>query len=512
MKSFTFSKKDIIQMTETGHDQDQIKSHLHLFEEGAPFARLDRPCTAGDGIRTLSEEERQACLQANETCGGDKKRIKFVPASGAATRMFKKLIAALNSGQPSADTAFFFNHIQKFAFFEDLKTSLLSEGLTLEALLSKADHAPLLRHLLTRDHLNYAGLPKGLIKFHAYKDRSRTAFEEHLVEAAGYAASRDNACALHFTVPPNHRERFASLFNKLRAEYEARFKTRLSVDFSIQDPATDTIAVDMKNQPFRLADGRLLFRPGGHGALIHNLNNLDADIVLIKNIDNVVHEGFIKDIIEWKKILIGYFLTLQDQIFNFLNLLHCQPVTGALIDQTSKFLTDELGIAPPDNFPAADMGDQQQILIRLLDRPLRVCGMVENTGAPGGGPFWANIPGHGVTRQIVETAQIDMADDEQKSILNRLTHFNPVDLVCGVKNWKGEPFDLRRFVDHGAVFISSKSENGRDLKALELPGLWNGAMAFWNTLFVEVPAITFNPVKEVTDLLGTRHQPAPQKG
>ena len=508
MNSSTFNKKDIAQIAETGHRLDQIESHLQQFKQGAPFARLDRPCTVGDGIRALSADERQACRKANETRGAQKKRIKFVPASGAATRMFKKLIAALNTRQSSSDTAFFFNHIQKFAFYEDLKTSLFQESLALETLLAHADQEPILRHLLTRNHLNYAGLPKGLIKFHAYGRESRTAFEEHLVEAAGYAGCRDNTCALHFTVPPAHKERFISFFNEIRAGYETRYKTSFSVDFSIQSAGTDTLALDMENQPFRLADGRLLFRPGGHGALIHNLNDLDADIVLIKNIDNVVHENYIADIIEWEKILCGYFISLQDQIFNFLSQLHHQPVTGPLIDQIAGFLTDEMDIALPENFQSADMKDQQKHLIRLLDRPLRVCGMVENTGAPGGGPFWTHIPGHGLSRQIVETAQINMDEAGQKSILNRLTHFNPVDLVCGVKNWKGKPFDLRKFVDHGAVFISSKSENGRDLKALELPGLWNGAMAFWNTVFVEVPAITFNPVKEVTDLLGPRHQPA----
>lgn len=508
MDSFTFNKKDIDQITETGHDLDQIQSHLRIFAKGAPFAHLDRPCTVGDGIRVLSVAHRQACLQANEIRGGQIKRIKFVPASGAATRMFKKLIHALNTGQFSADTIFFFNHIRKFAFYEDLKASLSKEDLNLDSLLGDDEPEPILRHLLMPEYLNYAGLPKGLIKFHAYGHRSRTAFEEHLAEAAEYAGCDDNTCALHFTVPPGHLERFNAFINEIRAEYEIRYKKRFFIDFSIQAPSTDTIAADLGNQPFRRPDGRLLFRPGGHGALIHNLNDLDADIVLIKNIDNVAHERFIGDIIEWKKILCGYFIILQDEIFNFLRQLHDLPLTGALIHQITKFLSDEMDIRLPENFQSLDMKAQQNHLIQLLDRPLRVCGMVENTGAPGGGPFWTHIPGHGLSRQIVETAQIDMADDHQRSILNRLAHFNPVDLVCGVKNWKGAPFDLHKFVDHGAVFIANKSENGQDLRALELPGLWNGAMAFWNTIFVEVPAGTFNPVKEVTDLLGPRHQPS----
>lgn len=507
MNSFPFSEKDLAQITETGHDPDQIQSHLRLFASGAPFARLDRPCTIGDGIRTLSAGERQACLQANETCGTKKNRIKFVPASGAASRMFKKLITAFNTGRPSADTAFFFHHMRKFAFYKELEASLQEEKLKFETLLANADYNPILRHLLTRDHLNYAGLPKGLIQFHAYDDGPRTAFEEHLVEAAGYAGCGD-VRALHFTVPPDHRERFVAFLNKCRDKYETLYKTRFSVDFSLQAPRTDTIAVDMENQPFRLPDGRLLFRPGGHGALIHNLNDLDADIVLIKNIDNVAHESFVTDIIEWKNILCGFLILLQDQIFDFIRELNHSPPTGERITCISRFLKDEMDIRLPEDFQAADMEDQRERLIRLLDRPLRVCGMVKNTGAPGGGPFWTDIPGHGLSRQIVETAQINLADDHQKSILSRLTHFNPVDLVCGVKNFKGEPYDLQKYVDPGAVFISSKSENGRDLKALELPGLWNGAMAFWNTVFVEVPAITFNPVKEVTDLLGARHQPA----
>lgn len=507
MDSFPFSKEDLARIEVTGHDPDQVQSHLRLFAEGAPFARLDRPCAINDGIRSLSAGERQACLQANETCGGGKKRIKFVPASGAATRMFKKLITAFNTGRPSADTAFFFTHIRQFAFYKELEASLQKKNLSIETLLANADYPTILRHLLTRDHLNYSRLPKGLIQFHAYDDGSRTALEEHLVEAAGYAGGGD-VRALHFTVPPDHRERFIAFRNQICGKYETLYNKRFSIDFSVQAPRTDTIAVDMENQPFRRPDGGLLFRPGGHGALIHNLNDLDADIVLIKNIDNVPHESFVADIIEWKNILCGLLIRLQDQIFHFIKELNHSPLTREGITRITRFLKDEMDIRLPEGFQAADPEDQKKRLIHLLDRPLRVCGMVENTGAPGGGPFWADIPGHGLSRQIVETAQINLADDHQKSILSRLTHFNPVDLACGIKNWKGEPFDLLEYVDHEAVFISRKSENGRDLKALELPGLWNGAMAFWNTVFVEVPAITFNPVKEVTDLLEAHHQPA----
>jgi hypothetical protein len=428
--------------------------------------------------------------------------------------MFKKLIhahAALRAGKknPAQDAlAEVMDNCRRFAFYKDLERSLAGHGMRLETLIAEKDLVPVLRHLLTAPYLNYAALPKGLIKFHSYPDHSRTAFEEHLVEAAGYGRTSDGGCALHFTVPPRFQEQFISFFESLRARYENVLATRFQVAFSVQHIRTNTIAADMENRPFRLPDGSLLFRPGGHGALIHNLNEVDADIVFIKNIDNVAHERLNAEITKWKKILCGHLIGLQQRIFDFLKQLDEKPPDAVLIKNIRKFMEKELLIRLPENFATASAGQTQKILTHLLDRPLRVCGMVENTGDPGGGPFWIKGRQPHMPPQIIETAQIDVDDPGQQAILNRLGHFNPVDLVCGIRNWRGEKFNLTNYVDDQAVFIATKSENGQDLKALELPGLWNGAMAYWNTVFVEVPKITFNPVKEVTDLLNSHHQPA----
>ena len=513
MDQFNFSKKDIEQIKETGQTPDKINSQLSLFHRGTPFVKLDRPCTVDDGITKLSDEMIRQCMHLYETRRGGGKLIKFVPASGAATRMFKKLIHAYHAKQAGKDASIngalsrFMKNCHRFAFRNDLRSSLAKEGLRLDDLIADQDSEPILRHLLTQPYLNYAMLPKALIKFHSYPDHARTAFEEHLVEAAGYVRTDANDCALHFTVPPRHKERFVAFYEKIRTIYEKQRNTNYEVTFSTQKISTNTIAVDMQNRPFRLPDDSLLFRPGGHGALIHNLNQLTGDIVFIKNIDNVVHERFGAEITEWKKILCGNLIRLQQQIFDFLNQLHHNTLGNPLIENIRNFIKKELFIRLPQDFSAASDTKKQKILIRLLDRPLRVCGMVQNTGDPGGGPFWLQGPKDMSAPQIVEMSQINIDDPHQKSILNQLKHFNPVDLVCGIRNWQGKLFNLPDYVDHQAVFIANKSENGRDLKALELPGLWNGAMAFWNTVFVEVPKITFNPVKEVTDLLAPHHQP-----
>jgi hypothetical protein len=519
MDQIFFSKNDIDQIKKNSLTLEQINSQLSLLHRGTPFVNLDRPCTVGDGIQKLTPDKIKKCIHLYETRGLKKKLVKFVPASGAATRMFKKLIKiyhVLKQGDKKStstgsrgndDSSYFLDNCRRFAFYDDIKASFTKKGMDLEKLLTARNAEKILRHLFAENLLNYAMLPKGLIKFHSYDDHTRTAFEEHLVEAGGYARTESGDCTLHFTVSPVHRKKFLSFWQNIQSAYENQLDTRFDVTFSIQAMNTNTIAVDSQNLPFRLSDGRLLFRPGGHGALIHNLNQLDGDIVFIKNIDNVAHSRFITETIEWKKILCGYLILLQQKIFYYLKELHQNSITDSLIAEITEFTESELSRQLPDDFEKNPVVKKQKILTRLLDRPLRVCGMVENTGAPGGGPFWAKDDENNISLQIVETSQIDTDNEHQKAILNRLTHFNPVDLVCGIRNWQGELFNLSEYVDHQAVFISNKSEEGRDLKALELPGLWNGAMAFWNTAFVEVPKITFNPVKEVTDLLEIHHQP-----
>ncbi len=509
------SDKDLHQITKTGQTPEKIQSQLKLFSRGTPFIALDRACTPGDGIKILKENQIRKNLDRYASAAPQKTLVKFVPASGAATRMFKNLIKAhdaLGKNQPPPDTAllsFLGDNCRRFAFYTDLKASLADRGMDLDALIAGKNMAPVLRHLLTDAGLGYAALPKGLIKFHSYPERHRTAFEEHLVEADGYARSETGACVLHFTVPAAFKDRFMSFSESIRDSYENSHGVRFHISFSTQSPGTDTIAVDMDNQPFRLPDGSLLFRPGGHGALIENLNQVDADIIFIKNVDNVAHDRFSGELTKWKKILCGEFIRLQQQIFDFLRRLHEKTADASLTTAICDFLQKELQLPLPKNFHSQSNAEKQQTLVRMLDRPLRVCGMVPNTGDPGGGPFWVKNRTDYRAPQIVESAQINLDAPDQRAIVNRLAHFNPVDLVCGVRNWQGKKFNLLDYVDNLAVFITTKSQNGRDLKALELPGLWNGAMAYWNSVFVEVPKITFNPVKEVTDLLDPHHQPAP---
>jgi len=520
MEPSKFSNKDMAQINAGGLTADQIHQQMSILAHGAPYMDIVRPCTAGDGIRRLSKDQIQQALKLYEASAPGKSLIKFVPASGAATRLFKHLTAAFqqllqnppaspaNDSQADPKLIDFAENCHKFAFYEDLKTSLSRAGLNCETLLKDRQFLPVLEHLVSENRLGCTTLPKGLIKFHRYGKECRTAFEEHLVEGAGYAGTEAGGCAIHFTVSPRHQDNIVSFLEQILPVYESRFKTRFHLSFSVQKENTNTIAVDMENQPFRQADGSLVFRPGGHGALIDNLNNLDEDVVFIKNIDNVAHERYISEIVEWKKILCGLLIDIQNQVFGFLKQLHELPPNPELIRQAALFVQKTLSCELPGAFDAGTMESRQQLLIDHLNRPLRVCGMVPNAGDPGGGPFWTKTLNGETSLQIVETSQIDMGNPHQRKIANGATHFNPVDLVCGIRNWQNKPFDLHRYVDDQAVFIASKTENGRPIKALELPGLWNGAMAFWNTVFVEVPPVTFNPVKEVTDLLKKGHQPS----
>jgi len=517
----------------TAEDRQQIQSHgltvetveeqIQKFKKGTPYLKLDRPCTPGDGIRQLDEALQEKCLEKYQERAGKHDPVKFVPASGAATRMFKTLTKAANSYDPiraddierglmedaaeNREIRDFFSGLRRFAFFPDLKAVMEKDGLDPEALLQNGDLKPFLDYLLTEKGLDYGKKPKGLLKFHAYPEAARTAFEEHLVEAAKYSRTENGDCRLHFTVSPEHQDAFENLLTRQSKGYETRLNARFAADFSVQAPDTDTIAVDMNDQPFRRDDRSLLFRPGGHGALIDNLNRISGDIVFIKNIDNVVHDRFKPDNTRWKQILCGYLLLVQAQIFSYSRELEQETATESMVEEVSRFVQNQLCVTPPASLHKKDLEERRSYLLDRLNRPLRICGMVPNSGEPGGGPFWAADKDGHLSIQIVETSQIDPDDADQQAIQKGLTHFNPVDLVCAPCDKNGEPFDLSRFVDRDAVFIAYKSESGRDLKALEHPGLWNGAMAYWNTVFVEVPLITFNPVKRVNDLLRSPHQP-----
>lgn len=518
-----FSDRDYQQIRDHGLTNEQVARQLALFEKGAPYVTLVRPCTVGDGIFRFDRRMYDTAISRFEENIRGRRLTKFVPASGAATRMFKSLIRAYADtfkNDPSGanalgesgikedpEAAAFMTHIARFAFYPELKRSMAARGENLADAVGRKQYQPILEHLLTETGLNYAALPKGLILFHAYDREARTAFEEHLAESALYAVASDGNTDLHFTVSENYMDRFQRLLEAVRKQYETRFGVRFNVSFSIQRKNTDTLAVDTDNRPFRRSDGTLLLRPGGHGALIGNLNRISGDIIFIKNIDNVAHDHFKPEMTGWKKALAGRLLYLQENIFNFMEKLHETHADPDTAEAAAEFLQQELNCGMPAGFNQLTANKKRKVAADRLNRPIRVCGMVPNAGDPGGGPFWVKDNDGRISLQIVETSQIDPASDQQQAIVNGLTHFNPVDIVCGVKDWKGRPFDLEKFVDPATVFITEKSEGGRDLKALEHPGLWNGAMARWHSVFVEVPAITFNPVKQVTDLLRQAHQP-----
>ena len=498
-------------LAKKGISEEKIAEQLACFEKGFPFLKLSAAASVENGgIMRADEKESEQYLAAWDAYkAGDKKIVKFVPASGAASRMFKNMFEFLGAEYDKPTTDFekkFFDHIHDFAFYNDLNAACLDNtGKNINALLSEHNYKAVVSNLLESAGLNYGALPKGLLKFHRYADGVRTPLEEHLVEGALYAAGKTGEVNVHFTVSTEHRALFEKLVAAKAAEYEAKYGTTYHISFSEQKPSTDTVAADMENKPFRDKDGKLLFRPGGHGALIENLNDLDADIVFIKNIDNVVPDRLKGDTVTYKKLLAGVLVTLQKQAFEYLELLDGGHYSHEQLETIIRFVQQQLRCRRTDLKELED-ADLVIYLRKKLNRPMRVCGMVKNVGEPGGGPFLAYNPDGTISLQILESSQIDMNDPEKKAMFEKGTHFNPVDLVCAVRDYKGNKFNLLKHVDKATGFISYKSKNGKDLKALELPGLWNGSMSDWNTVFVEVPLSTFNPVKTVNDLLREQHQ------
>ncbi|MDX1909203.1 MAG: DUF4301 family protein [Bacteroidia bacterium] len=510
-----FSAQDLQQIQSRGSQLATVEEQIQYFVQGFPFLQVLKAATVGDGIIRLSDEETDTYAQAYTEAMGDKKVVKFVPASGAASRMFQALYACMNAdaetqARMTAETGFqsvghFMNSIRNFAFYPELAAAF-PEGDTPEAAISRQDYTLLLRLLLTDAGLGYGQLPKGLLTFHAYEDgTTRTPAEEHIVEGANYCAAPGGTVYLHLTVSPEHQEKFEALVSRVQTHYEAQLGIRLDISFSEQKPATDTIAVDGDNQPFRQDDGSLLFRPAGHGALIENLNDISADVIFVKNIDNVVPDRIKGETFRSKKALAGILLETQRQIFAWLEQLE-GDTSAALLSEAETFIRETLCTQPPAGYETWGIEDRKAYVMRKLDRPLRVCGMVKNEGEPGGGPFWALNPDGTASLQIAESAQLDKNHPEQAAIAKNATHFNPVDLVCATRDRHGNAYHLPAYRDPQTGFIASKSKDGRELKAQELPGLWNGAMSDWNTLFVEVPIITFNPVKTVNDLLRAEHQ------
>ncbi len=510
---YMFDEKDLEQFKKKGTNARKVQEQLELISNGFPYLELDAAASIGNGIIEVDETQCNKYIKTWDTyCTGSNHIItKFVPASGAASRMFKDLFAFLDGNQDAPSTPFektFFDNIEKFAFYKELNDACIrNQGKSVSELKSCGQFKAIVSNLLGADGLNYGALPKGLLKFHKYGTGARTPLEEHMAEGAMYATGSDGSVHIHFTVSPEHKQLFKELAESCSKSLSKRYGATYSISFSEQKPSTDTVAAAADGTPFRNDDGSILFRPGGHGALIENLNDLDTDIVFIKNIDNVVPDHLKTDTITYKKLLAGILVSVQDKIFEYLRLLDSKKYTDAQLKKVRDFVEKTLCC----RFKGLDKSDSKDLaswLYTKLNRPVRVCGMVKNVGEPGGGPFLAYNADGTVSLQILESSQIDLNDPAKKAMFTGGTHFNPVDLVCAVRNYKGKKFNLPDYVDPSTGFISSKSKNGRELKALELPGLWNGAMSDWNTLFVEVPLTTFNPVKTVNDLLRPQHQPA----
>ena len=522
MTGSMFDKDDLEDIRARGISLERISDQIETIKRGFPFARILRPCTIRDGITAIDENDLHRLGKIYSKAASAGRAMKFVPASGAATRMFKLLISfndrperfkkeaiirEAEKGDPDCQSFLrFFKEIKGFAFYEDLAEVMVENGVDIDKVLSQGDYRCVLDFVLSAKGLNLANRPKGLIPFHKYPGHRRTPFEEHLVEAGAYTKSDEGWARVHFTVSPEHEKAVRDHIERIRGLYEG-VEIGYEIGFSQQKPSTDTIALDMENIPFRDTEGRLLFRPGGHGALIENLNDLQSDVIYIKNIDNVVPDRLKQIGYLYKKALGGYLIDIQNRIFQYIRRLTTGEVNEGFIAEVFDFLKDRLSLPPVHGIENGPRDKQVEYFVSKLNRPIRICGMVRNVSEPGGGPFWVEQEDKAVSIQIVETSQIDLRDKDQKFLWESSTHFNPVDIVLGVRDYSGKPFDLTRFVDPNSGFISKKSYKGRNLKALELPGLWNGSMAYWNTVFVEVPLVTFNPVKTVFDLLRKEHQP-----
>ena len=503
------STEDLKQISGKGITEEQVKNQLEDFKKGFPFLKIDAAASVGNGVVAPADDMRKQYIEAwNNYKAEGRKIVKFVPASGAASRMFKDMFGFLNADYNEPTTDFekkFFAQIKNFAFYDELdNTCKANNGKGIDALVAEGNYKAVVANMLEGKGMNYGQLPKGLLLFHKYDEGVRTPMEEHLVEGALYAASNGEA-NVHFTVSHEHKQLFEKKVEDKKQMYVDKFGIKYNISFSEQKPSTDTIAANPDNTPFRNEDGSLLFRPGGHGALIQNLNDIDADVIFVKNIDNVVPDRLKDDTVTYKQLIAGILVTLQKKIFNYLEVLDNGACTRECLDEMARFLENELCCRKSG---IADLSDEELVayLRSKFNRPVRVCGVVKNVGEPGGGPFLTYNQDGTVSLQILESSQIDKSNTEYMRMFTEGTHFNPVDLVCAVKDYKGNDFNLPDFVDKSTGFISSKSKNGKELKALELPGLWNGAMSDWNTVFVEVPLATFNPVKTVNDLLREQHQ------
>lgn len=503
-----FTEADLKQFEEKKISPEQIQVQIENFRNGFPFVKLAAAATQGEGIEVLNDEQIDVLINIFAEKAGQYSISKMVPASGAASRMFKSLFTYMEDKNvsPGKEVTQFVEQLEDFAFYPVLKKALANDEYDIDQLLADGNYRTVIKYLLTDQGLNYASLPKGLLMFHKYPEGARTPLEEHMTEGMDYSKDKDGVIHLHFTVSPEHKSGFIEKATSATAAFIAGKNISFDISYSEQKPSTDTIAVDMENNAFRNTDGSILFRPGGHGALIENLNELQTDIAFIKNIDNVVPDKLKEPTYVYKKVLGGMLINLMEKSFDILDRIEKSELDKDATEEAMAFAKEELKINFPHGMDFFSLEDKRRILLDQLNRPIRICGMVKNEGEPGGGPFWVADHNGNTSLQVVESSQIDMNNEEQKSIVDQATHFNPVDLVCSLKDYKGNKFELKEFVDPKTGFISIKSKDGLELKAQELPGLWNGAMAHWITVFVEVPIETFNPVKTVNDLLRPQHQ------
>ncbi|SFZ89646.1 protein of unknown function [Flaviramulus basaltis] len=513
-----FTEKDIQQIENKGITLKQVEAQVSRIKNGMSYSNLISAATIGSGIESYNESETEDLIKSFEAKQNQLNIVKFVPASGAATRMFKFLFQFLNNFNPEKDTIesyaerqndklikIFISGLEKFPFYEEVLSKAQAINPNFDSLSESEAYYELVKTILNEDGLNYSFLPKGLLPFHKYPSGANTPFQEHLIESTLYASSKGKA-NLHFTVSEKHHSYFDAELKKVKDAVEKETNTVFDVSYSYQNEATETLALTTNNEIFRNEDGSILFRPAGHGALLENLNDLNNDIIFIKNVDNIVVLELNKKVSNYKKLIAGVLVNAQEQAFGYLRELDNKAIEEVKLLEIASFLSSKMNVVIDDGFDDFTQPEKRVYLKDKLNRPIRVCGMVKNEGEPGGGPFWVKDEEGNTSLQIVEFAQIDIDNSAQADIVKNATHFNPTDLVCGVKNYKGEKFDLMNYVDPEAAFITMKTQNGIDIQALELPGLWNGSMAYWNSIFVEIPLETFNPVKTVNDLLKPVHQ------
>lgn len=517
-KNLGLNSYDFIQMKKMQVSIDEVEAHLAIFKNGIPKTILEKPATIKNGILPISSDEAIYYANFFDQKKETLKLQKFVPASGAASRMFKFLTEFLNEFKVNEETLnayinrkkcpampVFMIGLEKFPFYKEVLNAVKNQYFDYQKQTKDVRIYLFVKTLLGSSFLDFASKPKGILPFHEYSDHIATPIEEHLNESGFYAASK-GVSNLHFTISEEHQDAFEKIILDVKEKVENASDTKINIDFSYQHKSTDTIAANLKGEPFRLENGQLFFRPGGHGALIQNLNDLNGDVIFIKNIDNVI-QNHISEISLYKKALAGILIEIQEKIFFYLKELESERANKELIDEIVDFAKNKIHCPVISDFSKYTKESKIEHLQELLNRPIRVCGMVKNEGEPGGGPFWVRGEKGNLSLQIVESSQVDLQNPTQAKIMAQSTHFNPVDLVCGVKDYKNDKFDLTQFIDHNSGFIAEKTKNGKEIKAYELPGLWNGAMASWITIFVEVPLITFNPVKTVNDLLKPAHQP-----